>query len=42
MRRTFVESDDRLVILKDDQMFESKLIPGFSILLAELFDQAQA
>jgi Uma2 family endonuclease len=41
MRRTFVESDDRLVILKDDQMFESKLIPGFSIRLAELFDQAQ-
>ena len=42
MRRAHVESDDRLVILKDDQMFESKLIAGFSIRLGELFDQAQA
>ena len=38
-RTTFVESEDRQVILKDDQMFESKLIPGFSIRLAELFDR---
>jgi Uma2 family endonuclease len=42
MRRAYVESADRLVILKDDQMFESKLIPGFSIRLGELFDQARA
>ena len=42
MRRAYVESADRLVILTDDQMFESKLIPGFSIRLGELFDQAQA
>jgi hypothetical protein len=35
-----VFSEDQEVILKDDQMFESKLIPGFSIRLAELFDQA--
>jgi Uma2 family endonuclease len=39
-RRTFVESEDGPVILQDDQMFESKLIPGFSIRLADLFDQA--
>ena len=38
-RTTFVESEDRQVILKDDQLFESKLIPGFSIRLAELFDR---
>jgi Uma2 family endonuclease len=41
-RQTWVFSEDREVILKDDQMFESKLIPGFSIRLGELFDQAQA
>jgi len=35
---TFVESEDGGVILKDDQMFESKLIPGFAIRLGELFD----
>jgi Uma2 family endonuclease len=38
-RTTFVESEDRQVILKDDQMFESNQIPGFSIRLAELFDR---
>src|SRR5260370_19452359 len=37
-RWTFVQSEDRDVILKDDQMFESKLIPGFAIRLGELFD----
>ena len=37
-RWTFVESEDRDVILKDDQMFESKLIPGFAIRLGEMFD----
>jgi Uma2 family endonuclease len=39
-RKTFVESEDGHVILQDDQMFKSKLIPGFSIRLAELFDEA--
>ena len=39
-RSAFVESEDRRVILEDDQMFESKQIPGFSIRLADLFDQA--
>lgn len=38
-RKTFVESEDRQVILDDDQMFKSKLIPGFSIRLSDLFDQ---
>jgi len=37
-RHAFVQSEDRDVILKDDQMFESKLIPGFSIRLGELFE----
>jgi Uma2 family endonuclease len=37
-RRTFVQSEERDVILKDDQMFESKLIPGLAIRLGELFD----
>jgi Uma2 family endonuclease len=40
-RRAFVESDDRQAILGDDQMFESKLIPGFAIRLGDLFDQAK-
>jgi Uma2 family endonuclease len=39
-RKMVVLSEDRQVILQDDQMFESKLIPGFSIRLAELFDEA--
>jgi Uma2 family endonuclease len=38
-RKTFVESEDRQVILDDDQIFKSKLIPGFSIRLSDLFDQ---
>jgi len=38
-RKTFVESEDRQVILDDDQAFKSKLIPGFSIRLCDLFDQ---
>ena len=37
-REAFVLSEDRKVILDDDALFESKLIPGFSIHLAELFD----
>ena len=39
-RQAFVQSEERQVILGDDQMFESKLIPGFAIGLAELFDRA--
>ena len=39
-RQAFVQSDDRQSILNDDQMFESKLIPGFAIRLADLFDRA--
>ena len=39
-RTTFVNSEGGLVVLQDDQMFESKLIPGFSIRLGDLFDQA--
>ena len=38
-REAFVLSEDRKVILDDDALFESKLIPGFSIRLAELFDE---
>ena len=40
-RQAFVQSDERQVILSDDQKFESKLIPGFAIGLRELFDRAQ-
>src|SRR5689334_22688301 len=39
-RQAFVQSEDRPVVLEDDQVFESKLIPGFSIRLGELFDHA--
>jgi Uma2 family endonuclease len=39
-RLAFVQSEERQVILSDDQMFESKLIPDFAIGLAELFDRA--
>ena len=39
-RQAFVQSEDRKTILSDDQRFESKRIPGFGILLSELFDQA--
>jgi Uma2 family endonuclease len=38
-RKTLVESDERQVILNDQQIFTSKLIPGFSIRLSDLFDQ---
>jgi Uma2 family endonuclease len=37
-RLALVHSEDRQVMLNDDQSFEPKLIPGFSIKLAELFD----
>jgi Uma2 family endonuclease len=39
-RQAFVLSEDRQAFLGDDQMFESKLIPGFAIRLADLFDRA--
>ena len=38
-RDAFVRSEDRNVLLGDQDLFESKLIPGFSIRLADLFDQ---
>jgi Uma2 family endonuclease len=38
-RQAFVQSEERQVILGDDQMFESNLIPEFAIGLAELFDR---
>jgi Uma2 family endonuclease len=41
-RHTFVLSHDRNELLTEAQMFESKLIPGFSIRLSDLFDQAQS
>src|SRR5579862_3823942 len=36
-RDTFLLSQDRKELLDDDQMFKSKLIPGFSIRLADIF-----
>jgi Uma2 family endonuclease len=39
-RQASVLSDARQAILGDDQMFESPLIPGFSIRLGDLFDRA--
>jgi Uma2 family endonuclease len=38
-RQAFVQSENRQALLSDDQMFESDLIPGFSIRLGELFDR---
>lgn len=38
-RRAFVFSDDREVMLNENHVFESPLIPGFSIKLKDLFDQ---
>lgn len=37
-RHALVFADDRQAILGDDAVFESNLIPGFSIRLGELFD----
>jgi Uma2 family endonuclease len=39
-RRVYLYSEEREAILSEDQPFESKLIPGFSIRLGELFDKA--
>jgi Uma2 family endonuclease len=38
-REAFVRSEDRNLLLGDQDLFDSKLIPGFSIRLADLFDQ---
>jgi len=38
-REAYVRSEDRMIILGDQDLFETKLIPGFSIRLADLFDQ---
>ena len=38
-RRALVFSEEREAILGEDQMFESSLIPGFSIRIGDLFDQ---
>lgn len=38
-REAFVYSEDRRVILDENGIFESSLIPGFSIRLGDLFDQ---
>jgi Uma2 family endonuclease len=38
-RRAFLFSDEREAILKENQQFESSLIPGFSIRIGDLFDQ---
>ena len=39
-RKAFVFSDDRNTILDENGVFESLLIPGFSIRIGDLFDQA--
>jgi Uma2 family endonuclease len=39
-RQALVHSDERQALLDDDQIFESSLIPGFAMQLADLFDQA--
>jgi Uma2 family endonuclease len=41
-RQAFVQGEDRQAILSEDDSFESKLIPGFTIRLGDLFDQADA
>jgi Uma2 family endonuclease len=39
-RQAFVQSEERHAFLTEDEMFESKLLPGFSIRLGELYDRA--
>jgi Uma2 family endonuclease len=39
-RVAFVHTSDRREMLSDEQVFESALIPGFSIRLGDLFDRA--
>lgn len=41
-RLAFVLSEDRQTILDDHALFETQLIPGFSIPLGELFDRSSA
>ena len=38
-RQAFVLSDGRQAILSDEEMFQSNLIPGFAIRLADLFNR---
>jgi Uma2 family endonuclease len=38
-RRAILFSEERDVVLREDQQFESTLIPGFSIRIGDLFDQ---
>ncbi len=38
-RRAFVFSDEREAILDENGMFESSLIPGFSVRIGDLFDR---
>jgi Uma2 family endonuclease len=38
-RRAFLFSDDREAILKENEQFQSSLIPGFSIRIGDLFDR---
>ena len=38
-RRAFLFSEQRDAVLREDQQFESSLIPGFSIRMGDLFDQ---
>lgn len=40
--QAFVQGEDRQAILDEADQFESKLIPGFSIRLGDLFHQAEA
>jgi Uma2 family endonuclease len=39
LRRAFVFSEERDAILNENQLFQSSLIPGFSIRLGDLFDR---
>jgi Uma2 family endonuclease len=41
-RQAFVQGEYRQAILGEVDMFESNLIPGFSIRLGDFFDQAEA
>ncbi len=37
-RNTFILTDQRRAILDENDLFQSELIPGFSIRLGDLFD----
>jgi len=38
-RRAFLFAEERDAVLREDQQFQSSLIPGFSIRIGDLFDQ---